>query len=189
MFAMGTACKNAEIRREIETKEYLSSILRFDSETGCLFWIRGLNGSSHREKKAGTVVKKDKRTGYPEYVKVAIRGLDFKAHRIAWVLYHGSAPQAGKYIDHINGNPMDNRIGNLRLSCPAGNSRNSKTPKTNSSGYKGVVGVNGSPRFRAFICVNRKQIHLGMFDTKEAAYEAYKSAAIKHFGEFSCLDR
>lgn len=186
---MAVAEYNATIRREIETKEFLSSILRYNHETGNLFWINGFNGKARREAKAGTVIKKNPKTDYPGFIKLTIMRLDFKAHRIAWILYGGHAPESNQCIDHINGNPLDNRISNLRLSSSKENSRNSKKPKNNSSGYKGVASAKGSPRYRAYICVNRRQLHLGMFDTKESAQEAYNAAAIKHFGEFSCLDR
>ena len=86
-------------------------------------------------------------------------------------------------IDHIDGDPLNNAIANLRLCTPKENSRNSITPKNNTSGFKGVsVMKNG--RFRAYISVDRRQVHLGIFDTAEDAFAAYMHAANDHFGKF-----
>ena len=88
-----------------------------------------------------------------------------------------------EYADHIDNNPLNNRRGNLRLATPKENSRNSKRPITNKSGFKGVHFENGS--WRASIWLNGRTKHLGNFNSPEDAHEAYKNAAIKHFGEFA----
>lgn len=169
--------KNIEKRARIETFEYLDQILFYDSETGLLFWKKLFPG-----KIAGTAIQ--------GVIKVALERLDFKAHRLCWILFYGKAPAEGMVIDHINGDPHDNRISNLRECMQAENSRNAKKPKNNTTGYKGV---SWSPRtimkYRAYICVDRRQIHLGLYPTAELAHAAYLKAAKEHFGEFACLDR
>jgi hypothetical protein len=108
-------------------------------------------------------------------------------NRLIWVMMTGNRPSSLMHIDHIDGNPTNNRWNNLRLCEPQQNARNSKTPKNNSSGYKGVA--KSLNKFRAFIVVNRRQIHLGTFNTPEEASAAYQKAAIEKFGEFACINR
>lgn len=60
-----------------------------------------------------------------------------RVHRIIWEMHFGDIPD-GAFIDHINGNPGDNRIQNLRLASSMENSWNSKVHKDSISGVKGV---------------------------------------------------
>lgn len=99
----------------------------------------------------------------------------------------GCVPGDGIYIDHINGNTLDNRKSNLRRCEAKGNCRNSAKPKNNTSGYKGVrKGKSGL--YAAFIKVNYRQISLNMWDTPEDAAYAYDIAALYYFKEFARLN-
>jgi len=99
----------------------------------------------------------------------------------------------GEVVDHINGNPSDNRRRNLRICTHAENLRNSKKRKGyKHSKYKGV-GLMGSKHrrrksWRARIFVDKKQITLGYFLTENEAAEAYNAAAQKYFKEFAILN-
>lgn len=97
-----------------------------------------------------------------------------------------NAPK-GLLVDHINGNKLDNRIANLRLATKQQNSCNSRRYKSNTSGIKGVSLVKYSGRWRAYIVINRKQIHLGIFSTKEEAGVAYAEAAVRYHGDYHNL--
>ena len=68
------------------------------------------------------------------------RGKCTSAHRIIWQLTHGGIP-SGMIVDHIDGNPLNNKIGNLRLVDAKRNSRNKKQYKNNSSGVTGVTKI------------------------------------------------
>ena len=96
----------------------------------------------------------------------------------------GDVP-AGLLVDHINGDPLDNRRANLRLVTALQNSRNSKTRVDNSLGVKGVHIHRPCGRYRARIKVSGKYIHLGLFESIDAAKSAYDTAAAKLFGEFA----
>jgi len=90
------------------------------------------------------------------------------------------------YADHINGNGLDNRRCNIRIATPIQNAGNRGKNKNNSSGYKGVSWCKATGKWQAGISINRKRINLGTtFTTPEDAHEAYKQAAIRHFGEFA----
>jgi hypothetical protein len=89
-------------------------------------------------------------------------------------------------LDHVNGNPVDNRFANLRLASASQNSANARRPVTNTSGFKGVhLNPTSTQKWRAKITVNKVQVYLGYFDTKEEAGAAYMRAAQEHFGEFA----
>lgn len=103
-----------------------------------------------------------------------------------------NAPK-GMVVDHINGNPLDNRRENLRVCTQAENTRNQRLSRTNTTGYKGVTKrkINHSiktKRFYARITINRKRIELGYFATVEEAARAYDDAARKHHGQYARLN-
>ena len=92
----------------------------------------------------------------------------------------------GLITDHINGDKLDNRKENLRTCNKSENAANSKKFTTNKSGLRGVSWFSGYSikKWRAVITVNTRQIHLGLFSTREDAATAYENAAKKYFGEY-----
>ena len=94
----------------------------------------------------------------------------------------------GEFVDHINGNTLDNRKENLRICSSKQNSRNSKKNKNNSSGFKGVAWHKSKKVWVAYIKVDYKNKHLGVYNTPENAAKAYDEAAKKYFGEFAKLN-
>lgn len=90
---------------------------------------------------------------------------------------------ANMVVDHIDGNPLDNRRQNLRVCTRTENSRNRRLSKNNTSGYKGVSRCLCG--WQAVICVNRTRIYLGSYKTPELAAEAYNRAAQEYFGAFA----
>ena len=89
----------------------------------------------------------------------------------------------GLCVDHINGNPLDNRKQNLRICTIGQNGMNRKIRKDNRSGYKGIYKVKN--KWRAEIVVNKKRYRLGLYSTPQAAASAYDRAARKYHGEFA----
>ena len=69
---------------------------------------------------------------------VKYHGKTVRAHRLAWFLHYGIWPEPNQEVDHINGNPSDNRICNLRLVTKSENNFNRTDPK-NTSGERGVA--------------------------------------------------
>jgi hypothetical protein len=89
-----------------------------------------------------------------------------------------------QFIDHIDRNPANNVKANLRPATRAENNRNGKERK-NQSGYRGVSWLSRLHKWQAKICVDYKQIYLGIYDTAEEAYCAYLAAAKKYHGAYS----
>lgn len=91
-------------------------------------------------------------------------------------------------IDHINGNPLDNRKINLRICTRVQNEANKPPGRNNTSGYKGVHWEKRLKKWRVKIKENKKIIHLGLFEKKEVAAQAYNEAAKRIHGEFAWLN-
>ena len=92
-------------------------------------------------------------------------------------------------VDHVNGDPLDNRRANLRVCLQRHNSRNRTKPnRPTSSRFKGVKWNPRNGNWNAQACVDYKTVHLGCFADEEAAARAYDAAAIARFGEFARLN-
>jgi len=72
------------------------------------------------------------------YWRVHALGRHLKGHKIVWALNNNFENQDGLHIDHIDGNPSNNKIENLRLVDPILNARNKPMLKSNTSGIHGV---------------------------------------------------
>lgn len=92
-------------------------------------------------------------------------------------------------IDHINGNPADNRLENLRECTNSQNLHNRGNPVNNTSGYKGAHRYKDTDRYVAQITLDGQTIHLGVWDTAEDAHNAYKNASALLLGEFSVYSK
>jgi hypothetical protein len=93
--------------------------------------------------------------------------------------------EPGELVDHINGNPLDNRRSNLRRVTAAQNGWNRGPDYSNRAGLKGVSKHNFSGLWVARITANKHNHFLGYFKTPEDAHEAYKAAAIALHGRFA----
>ena len=100
----------------------------------------------------------------------------------------GLGHKDGYQGDHISGDTLDNRKSNLRKCSISENTQNAKMHKDNLTGYKGITLFKRTGQYVAKICVNRKQFHLGYFDTPEEAHEAYCKASKELHGEFSRVE-
>lgn len=116
------------------------------------------------------------------YKKISLKGKTAYVHHVVFLLHHGYLP---KYIDHVDGNSLNNRIENLRAATQSQNIANSRRSIANKSGHKGVSFRKDTQKWQAQIMFNYKHISLGCFESKEAAVEAYQRAAKKFFQNFS----
>lgn len=94
----------------------------------------------------------------------------------------------GFVIDHKNGNGLDNRKKNLRICTLSENAMNSRTPKNNSTGHKGVSFNKNTNKYQVHISFKNKQIFIGQFSNKIYASIAYNTAARIFHGKFAKLN-
>lgn len=90
-------------------------------------------------------------------------------------------------VDHVDGNPLNNRRSNLRLANRVQNAANQPKRRNNSSGFKGVSYHRKANKWVARIQIYGKDKYLGLFATAELAHDAYCKAAKEAFGEFANL--
>lgn len=164
---------------KILTAERLRELLSYDPETGDLMWIIK---NSFRIK-VGDVA------GYKDYRGCLLVRIDrriYRAHRLAWLWTHGRWPT--DEIDHIDGNPSNNRMCNLREATHALNMQNRRRATfDNKSGFLGVSWREDRKTWVARIQINGKKAHLGHFSTAEEAHNEYLRAKHKHH-EFGTLE-
>lgn len=145
------------------TAARLRELLHYDPETGVFTWLV----SNTKRVRVGGIAGCTSDHGY---IRIAIDGVQHRAHRLAWLYMTGEWP--AHQIDHINGTRDDNRIKNLRQATDAQNRQNLRKPR--SDNRCGMLGVCANrDRWRAVIQVGGKFKHIGTFDTPELAGAAY----------------
>jgi hypothetical protein len=145
--------------------EELVSVVDYDPATGLIKW-----------KNPGKKSSKDWFPGYSShagYKMIRVKGYKkIYVHRLAWAMTMGDWPP--NLIDHINGDPSDNRVCNLRCVSDLENNQNIlKAKKSSKSKIRGVYFSDRLKKWVSQITVNRKTRHLGVFDSKELASVAY----------------
>ncbi len=153
----------------------LRELMTYDPETGEFMFVKR-RGYRKAGEKAGSI------TAFG-YWRIRIDGKEYPAHRLAWLYVHGVWPEND--LDHINLDKLDNRMTNLRIATPAQNNANQPLTIRNSSGFKGATWHKRCQKWQAAIKVSGKNIHLGLFESAEAAHDAYIKAAKEHYGEFA----
>lgn len=103
-----------------------------------------------------------------------------KMHRLVMGVKNSSI-----IIDHINLNKSDNRKENLRIVSNSQNRMNTRPPKCNTSGTKGVCYVKSRNKWCAYISANKKRITIGRYDRIEEAIAARQKAEELYFGEYN----
>jgi hypothetical protein len=117
------------------------------------------------------------------YKQIGLAGKRHLAHRIAFAFTYNRWPQP--MCDHINGDPLDNRIDNLREVTRSLNMCNSRIYKTNKVGIKGVRWHKQNKRWEVQIRFNKKMQYRGYFKALEEAAKAVAQKRQELHGEFA----
>lgn len=154
----------------------VSEALSYCPETGAFIWkIR-----PSQAVKAGDVAGTSNDDGY---VIIGYRRTLYRAHRLAWFFTHGVFPDVD--IDHIDGDPKNNRISNLRLATEAENLWNQKLCTRNKSGVKGVCWYAAGQKGAAQIRKNGVKYFLGYFADIASAEKVVREAREQLHGGFT----
>lgn len=170
-----------EIRnpKKLPDPALLWDILHYDADNGNLTWKRrdrALFKSDKSQKTWNTrFAGKFASTICPRgYRYLWVFGMRCSAHRVAWAMHYGQWPSL--CLDHIDGNPVNNKISNLREVTHAINGANKAKSKRNKSGFTGVSWNKSKGKWQARINLNGDQVWLGLHETKQGAIEARKKA-------------
>ena len=152
----------------------------FDYRDGNLYW----KVKKARRIKIGDVAGYVCKDGYR---KIVINGTSYKAHRLIFLYHHGYLPE---FLDHVDGNPGNNNITNLREASNQENQMNRKKSKSynnkpTSSRFKGVYWDKNANKWRAQIVIGGKKKHLGYFTSEIKAALVYDKAAIELDGKYA----
>lgn len=166
------------------TADFIRQVLDYNPETGILTRRYRPDKPAHTNTRLANKPIKNKING-DGYICVKIDGVNYLAHRLAFLHYYGYLPHGE--IDHRNMDKADNRICNLREATHTQNQYNRTAYRCNSTGLKGVNWRESHKKWRATIRINGKPKHLGYFDTAKEAHEAYKKAALVFHKDFARL--
>jgi hypothetical protein len=168
--------------KELPSPELLRQLLRYDPDTGKLYWRERSNPENNNAvntfnkvwagREAFTAVTA---SGYHHG---SVNNVHYYAHRIIFAMSYGLSNF--KELDHISGDKSDNRLVNLREVSHRQNMRNQRISSANLSGTIGVGYESGIKKWRASIYVNRKRICLGRFDSIDDAITVRKKAEAKY---------
>lgn len=163
------------------TQAALQQMFVIDVDAGRLFWkmppsnhprLMGCEAGSPRSGRGGKT-----------YWVIKIGRKAFRRGRLVYLAAHGRFPEP--CLDHINGNSIDDRIGNIREATVTENAWNHKTRKRRHNLPMGVRIIPKSGRFEARISCRGKQFHLGAHDTPQEAHRVYLAKRRELFHEFA----
>ena len=118
-----------------------------------------------------------------EYAGIFIGGKKYPLHRIVYAVANQRDPWP-LFVDHKNGDSLDNRPENLREATSAQNNANRCKKRRYKGGLAGTTWVASMQKWRASITLNFHRRDIGLFDTAEEASAAYHAAARQIHGEF-----
>lgn len=155
------------------TAKRLREVMHYSPKTDA--WIR--IASHMRPDRVGLPVTAKDEKGY---YRTRIDGRKYRLHQLVWLWHTGEFPAF--HLDHVDGNPQNNRIENLRIASRSVNAQNQRTAHSNN-----LLGVQGVRRFKnkfkSRISFQGRRLELGTYATAEEAYAAYvKAKRVLHPG-------
>ncbi len=149
----------------------LKEVLSYDSSTGLFRWLVRLSPRRPVGAVAGAKMA--------NYISIQIDGVQYKAHRLAWLYVTGRTPKTK--LDHKDRNGFNNRFKNLREATTKQNGENRKLDVRSTSGVTGVTWSSKRQKWVARIGHNGKRITLGNFKNKAQAVTARRAAENRLF--------
>lgn len=153
------------------TQQRLKEVVSYDKDSGLFTRISNGESFGHYHSKG--------------YLHASVDSKKYLLHRLAWLYVYGYMPSV---VDHINRDPKDNRIANLRQVTNSQNQMNRGVQSNSTTGLKGVYWVKSHGLYRAQIKRQGKINYLGYFTDKYDAYSAYTKAADTLHKEFACYE-
>lgn len=145
----------------------------FEYRDGALFW-RAARRNVAINKESGSSAH------LQGYRIISIKNANYYAHRLIWKMFNN---EEHGFIDHIDQDPSNNKIENLRLISQSQNLHNTGNPKNNTSGVKGVSWNKKCNKWCAYIMIDNKTTYLGLHIDFNKACQARKKAELKYFPE------
>lgn len=149
---------------------------RFEYRDGSLFYRRQVSSNCPAGSEAGYC------RGEKRWI-IRIKGRNWLRYRVVWMHVHGEYPP--EYIDHIDRNPLNDRVENLRAATLSQNNMNTSIRSNNCSGYKGVCQPFGTSLWQA----SYSGKYLGRFPTAEEAAQAYDQYIEALYGQYALTNR
>lgn len=159
------------------TTDRLRQLFDYCNETGALKRKVSISRSS----KVGEAIGCKHPAGY---VHASVDRKVYPLHHLVWI-WHGKTHT--KFLDHIDRNPSNNRIENLRAVTHAQNMWNKSVQKNNSTGASGVSWHKTKGKYQVRIGANGSRIHLGYFDDFDLAELVSIEARAKYHGAFAAF--
>lgn len=160
----------------------LTDLLDLDHHSGVLFWKNRPENwfasenafLSWNSRYSGQAVGRINSGGYRVF---SLAHKLVKAHRFVFAIANGAWPEG--HIDHVNGNPSDNRPQNLRDVSRQENQKNLRMPSHNTSGFVGVLWCRKSRKWRAQVFRDGRSQSLGFYAEKDDAVAARAAANLR----------
>jgi hypothetical protein len=152
------------VKKSELTQERLRELIHYDPKTGKFRWQVRKKSNHSVGDIAGCRMRSD-------CWCIHIDGRRYQAHQLAWLYMRGEWGRP--VIDHRDGNPLNNRWRNLRLSSYSDNAGNRRRMRRNTSGFKGVSFHRQRGNWRAQITKQGRCYCLGSYATAQEAHAAY----------------
>ena len=156
------------------TQKELKQVLSYDEGSGEFTWLITASPTAVMGSRAGT----DRFNG----TRIRVNNKIYQAHRLVWLYIYGEFPE--NLIDHIDCNPLNNKLLNLRDATSSENGFNTRIRVSNTSGYKGVSWDKEKQKWKAQATIRGKATALGYFETALLASAAYNTFVKDNHGDF-----
>ena len=166
-----------KIEQDFPNSQDILKIYNLDPNTGVFTYKIKTNRNVVIGSEAGTPDKDG-------YINLHINHKQYRAHRVAFYCYHNHIPELPLIIEHIDGNPQNNSINNLRIASQLQNLANRKAHSHKR--YKGVY--KQGKKYYTQIKLKGKTKHLGTFKTEIEAAKRYDEETKLIYGQYARLN-